>query len=552
MTSRNKTQSRTNLTHINNKEARIALQKKTKNSQKYMGQINNDNTSVLSSNNNSSKKDLTKQYKCRFKGVTIFKNRPLYITNTALVLYDNDKDRRELTLSQRTLLNSPHHNSTKAPRTTQSNLLSMNQLVDPLRSKTLINNKDRYNNNINITSNQTPTMLHHSQSHKVYQSPLKQTIPFYRELGIQKEEILNNILSSRKSRNHFNNDEAIKAKHSFQPCNSSYLKQIHFDRIPLICPSITSIQNDNYSESQKKRYISLMNQMLKVKFMISFNPAKEKVIIKEFLINNGIHNIIEITNSHLNNFASFLQSQFCISNIGRPIKEIIIDILINNNHTDSKKEEGKNDDGIASNANVNAIFYQKPSQSIEYTDMHNRFSLNKQQCFLNFFAKGTNNIVKGLETELNQAMALKKINFIKKTPSPLFSYHLPQSKSTVYLTQFTSCNNRNYINKGEDCKILLSNQNNMVKPSNSKNNMKIEDSKGVIQSSRNKKANVSSLNDKFFYSTYDKERTVDKVKSKQKLTELLVLEKYKRSIALKKVKEYFNDEIINKLSTNIN
>ena len=96
---------------------------------------------------------------------------------------------------------------------------------------------------------------------------------------------------------------------SYYGNKSNYKKHIDMENQPF---SYIYLLNKNYSMSEKMRFQKNMDKLIKVKKCIEENHEQEFEIAKEFILSIGIYDLKNFDIEKLNNFISFIKSDFLI------------------------------------------------------------------------------------------------------------------------------------------------------------------------------------------------------------------------------------------------
>ena len=203
-------------------------------------------------------------------------------------------------------------------------------------------NDNLYNRNLGNSGNNSQEENIKSKTNSKFIDPLANAKFFVQIPHPQVTNSLYTILAMKK--NQFMdayNDAKEKEKESLPK-----VKQLQFlmDKTPManfyskkkdirtfISPSNSplpyiSLLNEDYSISEKIRFQKIMYKLTKLKKCIEDNPRKEYDIAKEFLLSIGLYDVENFDIEKLNNFTTFVKSNFLI-NPSKNIKENILDIL---------------------------------------------------------------------------------------------------------------------------------------------------------------------------------------------------------------------------------
>ena len=96
---------------------------------------------------------------------------------------------------------------------------------------------------------------------------------------------------------------------SYYGNKSNYKKHVDIENQPF---SYIYLLNDNYSISEKMRFQKNMDKLIKVKKCIEENHDQEFEIAKEFILSIGIYDLKNFDIDKLNNFLSFIKTDFLI------------------------------------------------------------------------------------------------------------------------------------------------------------------------------------------------------------------------------------------------
>ena len=421
-----------------------------------------------------------------------------------------------------------------------------------LNSNFLKNNKDK-TIFCNLDNNYKPIKKIENYNESLHQNiiykPVKIAKTIYKELNKKKIILMNKIkekqqmLQSGGLTNIYNKkfNKHIK-KSSFDVIHSSnntnYLERKYFQNIPIIFPVFFSFRNEYENQSEKNRQEKIIDKFIQLKTHIINQPENKNILLKEFLIKNGLDDSKNFTIDKLNNFTLFLNHPFNFDP-KKSIKEIL--------------NEGLN--------------YQATNEEL--------ISDQNKLKDINYFLNGEIN----KKDNLNYSSHFyKKINAFPKTSfykKKNFNDSIDYEKFNEYLTMKNNFNNKNLkevissleeeFDKIKNEKIIISEKvKNKLKQDLKKH--KIEDNNKLIPnlclSSKsfaklnlkkfnnesikmrnmiNKEDRINEINDRLFYNLKNNSTDkifMDKIKRRHKLTEYIILNraKYKFIIETKNKK----------------
>lgn len=359
---------------------------------------------------------------------------------------------------------------------------------------------------------------------------LRNIQPLYKELGKQKNRSIDHFLLK-------NNSIIIKNSKSNQDTQlqkTNFLNMQFKDKIPLQYPFVLSNQNNQLFKGKNNRYLIIMNELHRVKYIISIEKDKEHDIMKEFFIKNGIYNKLSIQEKHFENFAYFLKGKIQLNNktISKPFKDIIIDIIEDNfsdnsnlGRSTSPKEKDRKNNAILNQEEKNQVKNSQMNEiysKVPLIKQNNRLKINKNK------TKELSDIVKDLEHELNQ-IKNPKLNIRKRiyTTSPFMESQTSTPRRAVNLTQFQKLiDSNNDLLKKDEFEFILSNQK-IINNRNSNGVLLVDKMCSTI-----KPRHISKSNSCRKMETSNQQFNIKAIKSKMKLSEFLYLNKAKHKIAI--------------------
>lgn len=442
--------------------------------------------------------------------------------------------------------NSTPRNSTLSilPRYTLSPKLILNNevLINSLNNSFL--QDDRKNINIlNAINKEYNNQRKHNKPRIKYIHSIDSQ-PFYRELGKQKNESINHFLSPLK-----HNSINICIKNNRKPKQVFHLQKTNFlnmqykDKIPLQYPFAVSNQNGKIFKGKNNRYLMLMNELHRVKYIISIEKKKEHAILKEFFIKNGIYNKLDIQEKHFESFSNFLQGKMQLNHeaMSKSFKDIIIDILEDNisNDTISKRSNRSSNGKDIKDDEIG----EREKKTIKNKELNERYSKvplskqNQQSKADKSSSKQLNDLVKELESELGQIIKEKPPKAKPLYPgNQLKSSQAQKVKGVLYLTQSPkSIDCHIGAIKRDDLDIILSNKKLMT--NKCLNEVLVEDNvpKQLVKSNSWSKIESST-----------QEVNLKKIKSQMKLTEFIYLLKARQRMTINSIIQNLNIEEIMK------
>ena len=421
-----------------------------------------------------------------------------------------------------------------------------------LNSNFLKNNKDK-TIFCNLDNNYKPIKKIENYNESLHQNiiykPVKIAKTIYKELNQKKIILMNKIkekqqmLQSGGLTNIYNKkfNKHIK-KSSFDVIHSSnntnYLERKYFQNIPIIFPVFFSFRNEYENQSEKNRQEKIINKFIQLKTHIINQPENKNILLKEFLIKNGLDDSKNFTIDKLNNFTLFLNHPFNFDP-KKSIKEILnegLNYQATNEELISDQNKLKDINYFLNgeinkkdNLNYSSHFYKKINafpktsfykkknfnDSIDYEKFNEYLTMKN-----NFNNKNLKEVISSLEEEFDK-IKNEKITISEKVKNKLIQ-DLKKHK--------IEDNNKLIPN------LCLSSK------SFAKLNLKKFNNESIkMRNMINKEDRINEINDRLFYNLKNNSTDkifMDKIKRRHKLTEYIILNraKYKFLIETKNKK----------------
>ena len=421
-----------------------------------------------------------------------------------------------------------------------------------LNSNFLKNNKDK-TIFCNLDNNYKPIKKIENYNESLHQNiiykPVKIAKTIYKELNQKKIILMNKIkekqqmLQSGGLTNIYNKkfNKHIK-KSSFDVIHSSnntnYLERKYFQNIPIIFPVFFSFRNEYENQSEKNRQEKIIDKFIQLKTHIINQPENKNILLKEFLIKNGLDDSKNFTIDKLNNFTLFLNHPFNFDP-KKSIKEILnegLNYQATNEELISDQNKLKDINYFLNgeinkkdNLNYSSHFYKKINafpktsfykkknfnDSIDYEKFNEYLTMKN-----NFNNKNLKEVISSLEEEFDK-IKNEKITISEKVKNKLIQ-DLKKHK--------IEDNNKLIPN------LCLSSK------SFAKLNLKKFNNETIkMRNMINKEDRINEINDRLFYNLKNNSTDkifMDKIKRRHKLTEYIILNraKYKFLIETKNKK----------------
>ena len=421
-----------------------------------------------------------------------------------------------------------------------------------LNSNFLKNNKDK-TIFCNLDNNYKPIKKIENYNESLHQNiiykPVKIAKTIYKELNQKKIILMNKIkekqqmLQSGGLTNIYNKkfNKHIK-KSSFDVIHSSnntnYLERKYFQNIPIIFPVFFSFRNEYENQSEKNRQEKIIDKFIQLKTHIINQPENKNILLKEFLIKNGLDDSKNFTIDKLNNFTLFLNHPFNFDP-KKSIKEILnegLNYQATNEELISDQNKLKDINYFLNgeinkkdNLNYSSHFYKKinafPKTSFykkkNFNDSIDYEKFNEYLKMKNIFNnKNLKEVISSLEEEFDK-IKNEKITISEKVKNKLIQ-DLKKHK--------IEDNNKLIPN------LCLSSK------SFAKLNLKKFNNESIkMRNMINKEDRINEINDRLFYNLKNNSTDkifMDKIKRRHKLTEYIILNraKYKFLIETKNKK----------------
>ena len=431
------------------------------------------------------------------------------------------------------------YNKNKAEKKLNPYLNTLKKNKDKTISSQLDNNyQPKKIENYNESFNQNP----------IYK-PVKIAKTIYKELNQKKIILMNKIkekqqmLQSGGLTNIYNKkfNKHIK-KSSFDVTHSSnntnYLERKYFQNIPIIFPVFFSFRNEYENQSEKNRQEKIIDKFIQLKTHIINQPENKNILLKEFLIKNGLDDSKNFTIDKLNNFTLFLNHPFNFDP-KKSIKEILnegLNYQATNEELISDQNKLKDINYFLNgeinkkdNLNYSSHFYKKINafpktsfykkkninDSIDYKKLNQHLTMQN-----NFNNTNLKEVISSLEEEFDK-IKNEKITISEKVKNKLIQ-DLKKHK--------IEDNNKLIPN------LCLSSK------SFAKLNLKKFNNESIkMRNMINKEDRINEINDRLFYNLKNNSTDkifMDKIKRRHKLTEYIILNraKYKFLIETKNKK----------------
>ncbi len=421
-----------------------------------------------------------------------------------------------------------------------------------LNSNFLKNNKDK-TIFCNLDNNYKPIKKIENYNESLHQNiiykPVKIAKTIYKELNQKKIILMNKIkekqqmLQSGGLTNIYNKkfNKHLK-KSSFDVIHSSnntnYLERKYFQNIPIIFPVFFSFRNEYENQSEKNRQEKIIDKFIQLKTHIINQPENKNILLKEFLIKNGLDDSKNFTIDKLNNFTLFLNHPFNFDP-KKSIKEILnegLNYQATNEELISDQNKLKDINYFLNgeinkkdNLNYSSHFYKKINafpktsfykkknfnDSIDYEKFNEYLTMKN-----NFNNKNLKEVISSLEEEFDK-IKNEKITISEKVKNKLIQ-DLKKHK--------IEDNNKLIPN------LCLSSK------SFAKLNLKKFNNESIkMRNMINKEDRINEINDRLFYNLKNNSTDkifMNKIKRRHKLTEYIILNraKYKFLIETKNKK----------------
>ncbi len=421
-----------------------------------------------------------------------------------------------------------------------------------LNSNFLKNNKDK-TIFCNLDNNYKPIKKIENYNESLHQNiiykPVKIAKTIYKELNQKKIILMNKIkekqqmLQSGGLTNIYNKkfNKHLK-KSSFDVIHSSnntnYLERKYFQNIPIIFPVFFSFRNEYENQSEKNRQEKIIDKFIQLKTHIINQPENKNILLKEFLIKNGLDDSKNFTIDKLNNFTLFLNHPFNFDS-KKSIKEILnegLNYQATNEELISDQNKLKDINYFLNgeinkkdNLNYSSHFYKKINafpktsfykkknfnDSIDYEKFNEYLTMKN-----NFNNKNLKEVISSLEEEFDK-IKNEKITISEKVKNKLIQ-DLKKHK--------IEDNNKLIPN------LCLSSK------SFAKLNLKKFNNESIkMRNMINKEDRINEINDRLFYNLKNNSTDkifMNKIKRRHKLTEYIILNraKYKFLIETKNKK----------------
>ena len=335
---------------------------------------------------------------------------------------------------------------------------------------------------------------------------------FYRELNLKKNEIVDKYFKDKNIQ--INSMKKNTNKNTSQQIVLLHKRKID-NNITLSFPCCVTYKGNYQSTSEQVRYEKIMDNLLKLKYLISIdNPKKEYDYIKAYIICSGIKEN-EITRKKLEIFKKFLKNENFQINPNLSVRQNILNILNgkeNINKDNKSLEEPKKSNSVK---NINKVSNDNSLINNKISKIDN-FNLEKQtKLYKSPYKTEDEAIIQNLQKELDELKEQiinnkLKVNQPKRSTYPtmyITQKDAPEEKSTIDL-RLGNC---------EEDNLSISTQ---------------------FINKKKKKKQISEMNERLYYSKIEgNDFNIQNYKKNQKLTEYIMLERIKNKKALEELKK---------------
>ena len=276
----------------------------------------------------------------------------------------------------------------------------------------------------NIKETITPFNKHHSFNFRYQNQKIPIKFSLYTLLAMKKNDIYdiienfnqleNNKVNKTNNINILKNKEFIKTQAEIGKKNRNILESKKKSMIYL------SYINNDYNESEKIRFYSMMKKLSMLKYILEMEPNKKNKIIKNFLLKEGILDKKYLNEECFKNLIKFIKRNSII-NPALNFKDNLINILNNklnyslenilNNHNDATYKNIQRMKTMKNIMNLKKTIYR--NKNIQFQTLDN-FKINRFDLDLK------NNLNR--QTYLWKKEEKLKVHDIKKEPEKIMDF----------------------------------------------------------------------------------------------------------------------------------
>ena len=420
------------------------------------------------------------------------------------------------------------YNKNKAEKKLNPYLNTLKKNKDKTISTQLDNNyQPKKIENYNESFNQNP----------IYK-PVKIAKTIYKELNQKKMILLNKIKEKQRmlQSGEFTNIYSKKFKNNIKKpsfdiihssINTNYLDRKYFQNLPITFPVFFSFRNDYENQSEKNRQEKIIDKFIQLKTHIINQPENKNILLKEFLIKNGLDDSKNLTIDKLNNLAHFLNHPFNFDS-KKSFKDILnegINYKATNEELISDQNKLKDinfflngENNKKDNLNYSSHFYKKIN-AFPKTSFYKKKNINDSIDYkkLNQHLTMQNNFN---NTNLKEVISSLEEEFYKIKNEKIIIGEKVKNKIKQDLNE----------HKIEDNNKLIPNLCLSSKTFAKLNLKKFNNESKKMRNMINKEDRISEINDRLFYNMKNNSTDkifMNKIKKRHKLTEYIVLERAK-------------------------
>lgn len=357
------------------------------------------------------------------------------------------------------------------------------------------------------------------------------------------------------------------------------LKRIKIDeKIPLSFPIAIAYKNTYASLSEKQRHLAMIEEVYKLRYLIALNPKNEFNILKEFLSKIGIQDPQYIQSNYLFKLSEFFNGDFSIDP-NKTIQEIILSVLENHfipiNLSPSLMTQIIKENLYVSpyrtikqdKKQCNQCFRKSQSQKnyelpqiLTKSDPYHIITLSRQLKSndidsARYECKNYDILAKELEDEVS---IYRKKSFLKTKLSTMIAREKDIRDIRIPTNNNDDNNKINEINSKDNKSLLYVTQNSLSRNSflessqriNELNKIEEGDTKRIVQESMKlikeqknskKKNNSEEVIKRLYNPKIDRIfNEYDMFKKNKKLTEVIILERINRKLAINRLKQFID------------
>ena len=420
------------------------------------------------------------------------------------------------------------YNKNKAEKKLNPYLNTLKKNKDKTISSQLDNNyQPKKIENYNESFNQNP----------IYK-PVKIAKTIYKELNQKKMILLNKIKEKQRmlQSGEFTNIYSKKFKKNIKKpsfdiihssINTNYLDRKYFQNLPITFPVFFSFRNDYENQSEKNRQEKIIDKFIQLKTHIINQPENKNILLKEFLIKNGLDDSKNLTIDKLNNLVHFLNHPFNFDS-KKSFKDILnegINYKATNEELISDQNKLKDinfflngENNKKDNLNYSSHFYKKIN-AFPKTSFYKKKNINDSIDYkkLNQHLTMQNNFN---NTNLKEVISSLEEEFYKIKNEKIIIGEKVKNKIKQDLNE----------HKIEDNNKLIPNLCLSSKTFAKLNLKKFNNESKKMRNMINKEDRISEINDRLFYNMKNNSTDkifMNKIKKRHKLTEYIVLERAK-------------------------